>query len=410
MKSMLLSLGLCSALVCAADAQAARFFDDRLSVNGFGTLGATYNHTDQAEFIRDISQQSGPAGEWSPHVDSRLGLQLGWRFTPEIDVVAQGVSRYNYKGNYDPQLTWAFLRYNPNPDLQIRLGRVALDMYMLADSRDVGYSYLWVRPPVGYYGVRHLSHMDGGDITVRRPLGEGLLWGKLYGGRADEKISSDIQDVVFDAAGSRIYGGHLNYELGNWRWQVGAAEIQYKLTPSSSYTRDIQQLENLAGLLSLNPRTAQNAAEVTALVAVLRELVAPFNMQITSAGIAYDRGPFQAQAMVGHMNRPGTAFDVQSAFVTFGYRLDPVTPYVTLSGARTKGIRIRDIGLNVPGSAGITQQTLSFGARYDVASNVALKTQLDIVNVDQNLLLWRSADPTWDGRTTVFSLNLDFVF
>lgn len=404
--STLLSLGLCGALACNADAQAARFFDDRLSVNGFGTLGMTYNHTDQAEFIRDMSQQSGPAAEWTPDVDSRLGLQLGWRFTPQIDVVAQGVSRYNHAGNYDPQLTWAFVRYNPNPDLQIRLGRVALDMYMLADSRDVGYSYLWARPPVDYYGVRHLSQMDGGDITLRRPLGEGLLWGKLYGGRADEKISSDIQEVIFDAAGSQIYGGHLNYEVGNWRWQVGATEIRYELTPSSAYMRDIQTLEYLA--IALRP--LPQAAEAAAWAAVLRELIASHTMQITSAGVAYDRGPFQAQAMVGHLNRPGDEFDVTSAFVTLGYRIDPVTPYVTLSGAHTKGYRVRDIGLDVPGKVGVTQQTLSLGARYDVAPNVALKTQIDLVNVDQNLVLWRSADPAWDGRTTVFSLNLDFVF
>lgn len=404
--STLLSLGLCGALVFNADAEAARFFDDRLSVNGFGTLGMTYNRTDEAEFIRDLSQQSGPAAEWSPDVDSRLGLQLGWRFSPEIDLVLQGVSRYNHTGNYEPQLTWAFLRYNPNPGMQVRLGRVALDMYMVADSRDVGYSYLWVRPPVDYYGMRHLSHMDGGDITLRRPVGAGLLWGKLYGGRADEKVSSELPGLILDAAGSRIYGGHLNYEIGSWRWQLGATEIRYQLTPPSAYLREIQALDYLALVLRPLPEAAQAAALAT----MLREVIAPVKMQITSAGVAYDRGPFQAQAMVGHLNRPGKEFDVSSAFVTLGYRIDPVTPYVTLSGAHTKGLAIRDVGLDIPGSAGVTQQTLSLGARYDVAPNVALKTQLDFINVDQNLVLWRSADAGWKGSTTVFSLNLDFVF
>lgn len=185
--SRLLIPGLCSLLFVSSTAQAIELANGRLSLNGFGTLGMAKSTDSDAEFIRDISQKRGSAGEWDADIDSRFGLQLGAPLTDTLDAVVQGVSRYNYDGNYDPTVTWAFLRYAPDPAMTIRVGRVALDTYMLADSRDVGYSYVWVRPPVDYYGTRHLSHIDGADIVLRRPLGDGLLWGKLFAGRADER-------------------------------------------------------------------------------------------------------------------------------------------------------------------------------------------------------------------------------
>lgn len=397
--------GLLSGMTTSA--LAAQFLDERLSVNGFGTLGAVYHDQDKAEYIRDITQKKGPAGRWSGDVDSRLGLQLGWRFTPELDAVVQGVSRYNQQGNYEPQLTWAFVRYNPDPALQARLGRVGLDTYMLADSRDVGYSYLWMRPPVDYYGIRHLTHLDGLDLIMRRPLGAGLLWGKLYAGLADERIAGEAEGLILDAGGSRILGGHINYEQGAWRLQLGATELRYRFKAPSSYHTQIRELEAFAQSPFLPPDT-RNLLLTTA--AILRDIIKPVNVQLTSLGVAYDKGPFQAQAMLGYANRPEKELDTTSAFVTFGYRLGRVTPYLTLSGSRTDGVRLSDLGLPLEGSFGVTQRTLSLGARYDFATNLAAKTQIDLVDVRQTGLLWRRADPTWAGTATVFGLGLDFVF
>lgn len=387
-------LGLALALLGAGDVVAADSVDQRLTVRGFGTLGMTYNETSEAEFIRDINQLDGPANSWSHDVDTRLGLQLGWLFNSQLDAVVQGVSRYNHEGRYDPQLTWAFLRYAPDAGKQLRLGRVALDMYMLADSRDVGYSYLWVRPPVDYYGVRHITHIDGGDMTLKYPLGRGLLWGKLYAGIADEKISGGLDGVVFDAQGTRVYGGHLNYQWDAWHLQLGTTELQYQLDASTEYMQAIQFAE------FFDPALAQ----------VLKDIIKPVDMQITSLGLAYDRGRLYVQAMASHLNRPGNEFDIDSAFVTLGYRMQPITPYLSLSGSRTDGVKLRDLGLNVDGESGLTQQTFSLGARYDLSHNLALKTQLDLINVDQAGFLWRDVESDWDGKARVLSVNLDFIF
>lgn len=173
--SRLLHLGLSLLLLTPGGANAIELLNGKLAVNGFGTLGVARSTDSNAEFIRDISQQDGTAGDWDGDVDSRFGLQLRADLTETLDAMVQGVSRYDHNGSYEPKLTWAFLRYNPDPAVTLRLGRVALDSYMLADSRDVGYSYLWVRPPVDYYGTRHLSHIDGAISCCAARLGTGCF-------------------------------------------------------------------------------------------------------------------------------------------------------------------------------------------------------------------------------------------
>lgn len=381
------------ALALPTTSQAIELFDRRVTINGFGTLGMAYNGDDDVEFIRDIAQPDGARNGWSADVDSRFGIQLGLRATSELDAVLQAVSRYSLDGNYDPQLTWAFLRYSPDPAIQLRVGRVGLDTYMLADSRDVGYSFLWVRPPVDYYGNRHLSHVDGADLVLKRPVGDGLLWGKLYAGSADEKISAG-GDIEFDASDSDIFGGHIDYETGPWHFQLSYSKLRYRLDPPAGYEQYMHLLQYMY------PDYAR----------ALREFMQTKDIQLASAGVAYDNGPLQVQTMAYAMNLPKDASDAYGGYVTVGYRLDNVTPYLTLSGARTEGSKYRDLGLPYDGEYGLTQHTISIGARYDFAPNMALKAQLDRVHPKQTGILLRSLDPNWRDELTIFSLALDFVF
>lgn len=390
------------ALVASGGISAADVFDGSVTLRGFGTLGLTHNSSSGAGYIRDITQPDGPAGTWSSHVDTRLGLQLDWRVNDRLTAVVQGLSRYNYEGRYEPELSWAFLRYSPDPAVQLRLGRIGLDTYMLADSRDVGYSYLWTRPPVDYYGNRHLAYIDGGDVTLIRPVGQGLLWSKLYAGVADEKVPSAFGDgAVFDASGSKVLGGHVNYDWDRWRVRLGMTRTEHRLEGTDEYMQGIEQFEQSCAFIpGCDPAFPE----------YIRAMLAPANIYITSLGVAYDRGPLQVQAMLSHLDRPGDETDVDAAFISVGYRISSITPYAVLSGSRTDGFAYRDIGVDIDGEGGLTQQTFSVGARYDLANNLALKTQLDYLNVDQGGLLARNMKPDWDGNATIFSINLDFIF
>jgi hypothetical protein len=380
-----------------------------LSIRGFGTLGIAYNSTDNAGFIRDINQPEGARGGTSGHIDSRVGLQATFKASDTLEGTVQIVSRYNYTGEYDPELAWGFAKYSPSEHIQLRAGRLGWDVYMLADSRDVGFSYLWVRPPVEYYGLLQFSKLNGADLVLRKPLGQGLLWGKLFVGKADDKLAID-EDSYADVSGSELVGGHINYQLRDWQFRLGYTHLELGYDIKGDFGDLIDMLES-----SGNPVLSGIAAGATA----------DATYHFMSAGIAFDSGPLQSQLMYTYLDSESDMVpDFHNGYLSAGYRLGDWTPYITFSMIESRS----DIGAATPPTtplppslgtftmAGFNnpgQHTLSLGVRYDFLPNMAVKLQVDRSNVrreGRQWMLWRDVDPDWDGRATIFSATLDFVF
>lgn len=358
--------------------------DGSVTLSGFGTLGFVHNNTDEAEFIRDIGQPKGADEGWSARTDSLLGLQLGVKLDDELDVVVQGISRYHDTGNFRPELSWAFLRYTRTPAVVLRAGRLGWDVYQLSDSRYVGYAYPWVRPPVDQFGSLQLSHIDGADVTFKHPIGSDLIRLKLYAGRSDSTIYlSDDLRADFDV--EKVYGGHLDYETGPWRFRLGYTEVDADIHYAGPPADLIRQY------LRIDPDPLFN------------DMLGIDNLKLYSLGLTYDSGPYQWQTMVNRSHTVGDS-DVDSGFVSFGYRTGQWLPFAMFSIVDT----------STPGGVdqnAFAQRTYSLGARYDVTPGIALKAQVDRIHVDQPGFLWRNQDQDWgDSWATMFSLGLDFVF
>lgn len=392
-------------LLIAAFANPAFADDEAFSWAGFGTLGITYNPSDDFSFVRDLLQSGGVEDGVSSKIDSNLGLQLEYRFLPELEGVVQVVSRHDQDGSFPPELTSAYLKYSPNPTWDVRGGRVGWDVFMLSDSRNVGYSYLWVRPPLEYFGLQQLSHIDGFDVVGTRPLGPGLFWFKLYGGFADEQLPLD-SETDYDLSGTRILGGHANYQIGNWWLRLGYSH--YKLDEALD---ELQPF--LAFMRNSNQTAAELADDIQLKNATGHHLV---------AGLVYDRGPVQVQLMFDRSKSDTLLFhDFYAGYATVSYRVGRLTPY--LSFARVESDEAsRDSGFP-PGSpidqsvqallenGRLDQHTTSFGIRYDLFQNAALKLQVDqLWAKEPTTTLMRDPDPDWDGRGTIVSATLDFVF
>jgi hypothetical protein len=378
-----------------------------VSFSGFGTLGCAHNSTAQAEFIRDILQPRGVANTWNCDLDSRVGFQVNARPTADIEVVVQVVSNYNYTGSYRPELTWAFVSYSPDPDFKARVGRLGWDVYMLSDSRNVGYSYLWVRPPVDYFGPLQIPYFDGADAVFKHELGGGLVSAKVYGGRADQKVPSG-PDVYYDLAGSRVLGANLDYQIGDWQFRAGYTSFRAK--------NELPGFDPL--FAALRGTGSPIAADLATDLALADKTIA-----IMVAGAVYEHGPWQAQLMFNRQTSNSLiAPQKDSGYFLLGYRSGQWTPFVMLSATKSKADPQRGTGFPTPNplddavsmslaAAQSRERTLSLGLRYDVAHNVDLKIQLDRVQVqDHAAFLWRNPQPDWNGRATIFSLALDFVF
>ncbi len=370
-----------------------------ISLHGFGTLGVARSSTDRAEFVRDLSHPSGLTKQWSGKIDSVLGMQANVRATDKVEAVVQAVSRYHNGGNFDPELTWAFVKFDPNANLSLRGGRLGTEFYMLADSRLVGYSYLPIRPPTDYYGALPFSYIDGVDGLATLPVGEGLLRGKLFTGLVREK--APLADRLWDMNRSRMSGGHVDYQQGTWLWRLGYARVRFK-----------QDLP-LADLHNLLESSGANAASQALSMAGKLS-------RFYSAGAVYDNGPLQVQLMLSRTWQESRIFEnSQAAYLIAGYRLDKLTPFIGYSRTRSTPKQLAT-GLGAFMDATIAsvmadshsdQHTTTFGLRWDFRHNMDLKAQFDVVRgTPQSIFPTRWEQPDYNGRMNISSLAMDFVF
>lgn len=378
------------------------------SLHGFGTLGMARSSSDQADFVRDLSQPDGSRGQWTGKVDSLLGVQANYRFSEKLEGVAQAVSRYRYDRSFRPEVGWAFLKYDLNPSLSLRAGRIGMELYMLADSRLIGYSYLPVRPPTDYFSPLALYYFDGGDVTLTVPVGSGLAKFKAFYGLAGEKIP--VAGWAWDLAGSPVLGGYVDYLSGAWRWRLSYAQLRFG--------NDFPVNEVRGGLRLTGVPSAVAAADALSVV--------DRRAHYYSAAAEYDKGPFRVQLMLSRTTQESAIFEEADAgYGLLAYRFSALTPYFGFSRARSSA---KHLATGLPDAippfaalnAGVAtimrqshvdQRTFFAGVRWDVQPNVALKIQWDRLRGESGSVMFQQRESqAWNGRTNVLSLTLDFVF
>lgn len=418
----------------------------RVKFSGFGTLGVVHTQGDGAAFVRDMSQFHGATNRglfWE--TDTRLGIQAAYAATETLDIVTQVISRYNQDNNFDPEVSLGFVRYAPNPSVKLRLGRVGYDIFHAADSREVGYSYLWVRPPLEYYGAMSTQYIDGGDVTFLVPIGNNVARLKLYSGLARNRvpnlygqnrwagnISADL-GVMQDLAGTRFTGGLIDFDAANWMLRLSRSNMRVlkEIPPGPIDT------------LALLRNTAQGQSDAALANGLFRlaEDIAFAGKKLTfdSVGLIYDKGPLRADLAIYHLKSTSLMFgELWAGYWTLGYRFDKLTPFVNIAAVRSKNPnRTAELhGRGVDAAVSVAdfmltradqhRQALTLGLRYDWKTDVALKFQVDAIRNKTcspvSLPLVGSAAPCspplllpsvpvdWNGRANVFSATLDFIF
>lgn len=375
-----------------------------ISLQGFGTLGMARSDDDNIEFVRDLSQPHGAGKQWSGKVDSLLGLQANVNFSPSTEGVVQVVSRYHADGSYRPELTWAFLRHDFSSDFSLRAGRLGTELYMLGDSRLVGYSNISLRPPPDFYGSLVFSYFDGIDFSATQPLTGGLLKAKLFAGRSPEK-SPFYRDILWDLRGSGVVGAYLDYQHGPWQVRLSHARVRF---------------ENEAPIDELLQATGDPLSGRPYLALVPEMAMAGQLAHFNSVGLVFDQGPLNVQLMLNQIKHDSAAYaDSTAAYLLGAYRLGAVTSYAGVSRSFSDVVPLPTSV--APGVDALTQSlvsqsytdqhTYTLGARWDLQKNMALKAQVDWVRgTPASVFLFKDPQPGWDGKMTVFSLVLDFVF
>jgi hypothetical protein len=379
--------------------------------SGFGTVGVVHSDERQADYTSS-SMKAGGAGRsasWSRHVDSKLGGQLDVNLDERWSAVLQVVTEQRLDYSYQPRVEWANLKYQVTPELALRVGRIAMPMFIAADYRKVGYAYPWVRPPIEVYGVLPLGSSDGVDLNWRWN-GESM--------RSTTQVLYGRTDIpLYDGArlrGHAIAGLSHTVERGAFsaRASLVTARLSLSLFPELFKTLDKFGTEgrDIAHRLRVGGKRAS----------------------ALSVGLNYDPGHWFVTSEAGSSKIDGYLGSTRSAYLGGGWRQGSLTPYAGYArvwGRRPQGPDALTLGGLAPAQAAVgakvntalaalmrtvpSQSTFSAGLRWDAAPNLAVKLQHECVTTRAGSRgMFINAVPDYQsGRTAqVSSAALDFVF
>ncbi|HVE54018.1 MAG TPA: porin [Ramlibacter sp.] len=383
-----------------------------LKVSGFGTLGVVHSDEDQADFVGTIFQPNGAGFTRSTAVtpDTKLGVQVDAIFNDRFSAVLQLVSQQRHDNGFKPNVEWANVKFQATPELSVRAGRIAAPSFLYSDTRMVGYTQPWIRPPVEVYGVLPITNNDGLDLIYRRKFGSTSHTLQAFYGRTTARLRTG------EVESAPSWGINDTMQWGDWTMRAGYAANEVDL--------NMPTLRALVG--GFNAFTAV-PGPIGAQAATLAQRYRTNDLSIGafSLSASYDPGKWFVMSEFVQFRGESILADSRSWYVAGGWRLGSFTPYAMY--ARTSSDVAPEPGLPLPAAAPLnaglnaamnnqfngSQSTATLGVRWDAMKNTALKLQYDHTRLGSGSAgRFANVQPAFQrgGSVNLFSVALDFVF
>ena len=379
--------------------------------SGFGTLGVVHADTDTADFTSSVLKANGAGAtrRWSMDVDTRLGAQVDVAIAPQWSAVLQVVSEQGYNNSYRPDVEWANVKYQVTPDVSVRVGRVALPVFMAAEHRKVAYVYSMVRQPNEVEGGVPITSSDGIDLSWRWQTGALRHATRLQYGRTNLSLDNDTR---VRANGIVALSHSIDVGALSVRGSAIGADVTVNLA------------EPLFGALKQFGQAGVALAD--------QYSVDHKRFSLVALGMEYDPGEWFVTIEGGRQRSQSLLGTNIGLALGAGYRWRAFTPYVGYSDVRAQastqtrglstaglppalayGVSALNAGLNQLLMTRPEQSTISLGTRWDFHENMALKLQVGSVTPHRNSrgTLINTQPGFVSGKSIcVTSMSLDFVF
>ena len=340
----------------AVPAVAGTQVGDYLNFSGFGTVGLARTNTDKADFIRD-AEAGGATKDVSANVDSNFGLQLTGTAAPWLSATVQMLSMERSQSYMTTELEWAFVKVTPFDGLTLRGGRMALPVFAVSDSRNVGYANNWLRPPGEVYGLAMIPRLDGADASYSAALGSSTFTATVMAGKGNLPRRASA-DLLTD-----------NLRGLNLQWEIDGITVRLGQVRTRVHT-------SIAGVAD--------------------------EYKFTGAGVLVDRDNIVAQAeyVTRRSGSNAALIDADGWYAMGGYRVGTWLPYASYSSTKPN--------VTAKVHAAGPQETTAIGARWDVLKAVDVKFQLE--RIDTKGTAGVSFIAAVPKPVTAASVTVDFVF
>jgi hypothetical protein len=324
----------------------------------------------------------------------------------------QGVAYADMTGDWEPHLDWAYLRLNALRNLSFRAGYLRAPTFMYSDSVFVGYSNVWVRPPLEVYNLSPVYQMRGFDATWRTTVGPVQVSLNPYYGDGEVDIPSGTLDVP------EWMGLAATAEYGSFLVRAGYSEVQLGGGTSSP-------LDPVVAALHAIPSSFCGACSVEGdRLDINGSIIHNLNL-----GTQYDDGKNYVAAELGQSRTENYLIAAKTgAYATYGRRFGNLMPYATYAQLRrdtkTHSDAIPAVGALAPlnGAVNATlaagagdQNSYSVGVRYELPSFSVLKgslvkLQLDHIDTKDTHGMLNAVQSDFDGTLNMISASFDFIF
>src|SRR5580700_9115534 len=200
---------------------------DMFTYYGFGTAGVARSDTNRAACVID-NQMAGATENFDYKTDSKLGLQGTFAPTSWLSATVQTLTMEQDSSGIITQIEWAYLKVQPIADLSIRYGKMELPLFLVSDSRNVGYTTTWLRSPDAVYGEALFDTYEGGDISYKLQLGKYWVTAHALVGAPNPMTQLAGPGFAQIFTGQHMYGYDVTTDLDIVTLRASLLELDYR--------------------------------------------------------------------------------------------------------------------------------------------------------------------------------------
>lgn len=351
---------------------------DRVSLAGF--MSSVYSKTD-FEYPYNGNLDEAGIDDKGSFKGTRVGLNMSARITNKVSLASQFFASREEEG-FNSHFDWSFISYGVNDVSTVRAGRIKFPIGLVNEYIDVGVAYPWIAAPQFFYG----EEKTGPLATTEAYNGLSLLF---EGSNDDWTFAADL------------FAGEAPGETWGMRELTG-------LTVTADWDDTILIKAGTASG-TITDEDPDGAGPEKPFLAVGNKTLSADDEKYTTTtfGMKVDWNNIIAYAEMATVDMADfKAGEAETTYMTLGYQIDDWLPHVTYQTYEKNADEY---------DAGEThEQTITtFGVKYDLDRNTALKFEYSMIETDsgEGLFELDDAPPGTEAEdTTMMSIALDVVF
>lgn len=362
----------------------------------FGTIGAVYNDSDYT-YRKDICQEDGSTKDISFKTDSIAGLQTSLYLNDNFSIIAQGIVKNNYNDEIRARLDWAYLKYDTNENLSLKIGRIRTPYYNNSENLNIGYSNLMIRESVEVYGQVPFTSFNGAMLKYTDTFGNFFYALEAGGGREDlvVPIHTLHQNVNVDI--DNLYT--MNVTFGTNIVEFRATYLQADISATNTSLNYLfSSLRNFG----------------------LNELASKYEFvdkksKYLGFGVFVDYNNIIFNSEYGQRRIPSYFADIHGYYTTLGYNFEKTIPFITYAKSK---MDVPTYNANTPSSdlnailkaQNLAQSSITLGVKQYINKNIDIKFQYEHITPKGESGSYHLNTGANPQSMNVFSFAMDFIF